>query len=361
MNKLNNYNRFLILALFIFCIGCKKNERDKVVLHENITTFSEFPEEINISFEEIYEYKSGTPKALKLVDSTLIIFNSTKKIESFFYNYNLNDGYLSKGYLKKGRGPNEALGASCFGIMGNKFWVYDVTLKRLVLIDKTNATSANVSSVETYSIKEGLYQLALIDSTHFLVSGKIDSKYKFQKENFSEEILHEFGEFGHIPEDMPLDALKDAYHSFFFLNPYSNKLAVSYLYTDVLEIYDLKNTSNNKAVQGPSIIDIDFEIGRRQYYNYMEKNEEIRKTFLAGSVTENYIYLAYSGISYAEKENIDYCKSVFVYDWDGNPIKKINLDRRIMGLAISEDDKTMYSYNPDTGFIVKAEIGKDEI
>lgn len=353
INYKNLITTFLISILFSV-VACK--EKEKVILNGEMTLFSKFPKEINISFENVYEYKEGIPKTLKLVDSTLIIFNSTKNIKSYLYNYSLKTGKLSDGYLHKGRGPGEALGAASFGIIDDNLWIYDVTLKKILFIDKNKAIESKIETPTEYSIKDNYYQMLILDNNRFLANGNVNSKYKIQEMNFSEELLNEYGEFKKIPDYMPLDALKDAYHSFLYLSPSKEKLVVPYLYTDVIEIYNLKIPFKSIAVQGPIGIDIDFKVGKRKNYNYMEKNMGIRKTFLAGSVTENYIYLAFSGLSYAERDNINYCKFIYVYDWDGNPIKRINLDRHIKGLAVSKDDKTIYTYDPHNGFIIKAKI-----
>ncbi|HYQ57835.1 MAG TPA: BF3164 family lipoprotein [Draconibacterium sp.] len=336
--------------------GLNACKTDNVILHENIISFSEFPKKIDITFTDLSEYKTGNPRTLQLVDSTLFLFNFTKNIESFFYNFDLKTKKLSNGYLDKGRGPNEAIGACCTGIVDNKLWAYDVTLKKIFTLDKTIALNNDDKIFSSGSVKDNFYQIALKDTNNFFVCGKTDSEYKIQKLDFSGKLLDQFGEFYHIPKAIPIDALKDAYHSFFYLKPSGEKLALSYLYTDVIEIYNIKDPSQNIALQGPDRVDLNFHVAKRRNYNYMEKNEEIRKTFLSGAVTNEYIYLAYSGLSYAEKDDMDYCSSVYVYSWDGSPIKKLNLDRRITCLTVSEDNKIIYSFDADNGFLVKAEI-----
>ncbi|KQC02757.1 BF3164 family lipoprotein [Pedobacter sp. Hv1] len=355
-NNEKKNSRLTILSMipFFFLMACKN--KDKIVLHENITSFSKFPKEINVSFKELYEYNKGTPKSMHSLDSTLIIFNVSHKIESFFYNYSLKTGQLSEGYLKKGRGPNEAIGGFCSGLSGNNLWAYDLTLKKIFITDKTKAITNNNPSFHVSPLKTDFYNIILLDSNRFLVNGKEDSKFKIQEIDASGEVITEFGEFKHIPADMPLGALKDACHSFFFLKPSGGKVAMSYLHTDVLEIYDMEKPFKSKAVQGPVGFDLDFKIGKRGKYNYMEKTDETKKAFIAGAVTDKYIYLAYSGISHTKKTDWSYAKFVYVYDWDGNPVKKLNLDRRISGLTVSQDDKTMYSYDVDKGFLVEAKI-----
>ncbi|MFV0505961.1 MAG: BF3164 family lipoprotein [Bacteroidales bacterium] len=351
--KIKREGILIIGVLMVSLTSCKK--RESIVLHENITSFTKFPMETDVVFKNLFEYKDGEPRTLQLLDSTLIIFNFTKKIESFFYNYNLKSNKLSKGYLKKGRGPNEAIGAACTGIVDDNLWVYDVTKKKIFTIDKSSALYGNEKLFQSYPVEDNFYQITLIGNSKFLASGKANSKYKIQEIDFSGKLQKEFGEFKYIPKDVPTDALKDACHSFFYLKPSGDKVAIPYLFTDIMEIYNIAQPSPNIAVQGPHMVNMDFEVGKRGDYNFMKKNNEIRKTFLSGAVTDKYIYLAYSGLSYAEREDMNYCKYVYVFDWDGNPIKKLNLNKRILGLAVSNDE-TIYSYDVDSGFIVKAEI-----
>lgn len=346
----------LITAVFIVLCFSGCNNKENVVLHDNIVSFSNFPEEKNIVFEKLSEYKAGNPRILHLIDSTMIIFNYGKNTESYFYNFYLTNNSFSEGYLKKGRGPTEAFGGYCTGIVGNNIWVYDVTLKKILMLDKTAALNGEIKLIDSYPVKDNYYQIAFIDSSKYFACGKVDSRYKIQEIDLLGTILNEYGEFKYVPSNIPLDALKDAYHSFFYIKPSGDKMALAYLYTDVLEIYNLKEQFSNIAIQGPANIELNFKVGERNNYNYMEKNENIRKTFLAGAVTDEYIYLAYSGVSYAEKEKINNCYSIFIYDWSGNPVKKLNFNTPILSLVVSKDNKTIYSFSLDEGFIVKAQI-----
>ncbi|MBW6481034.1 MAG: TolB-like 6-bladed beta-propeller domain-containing protein, partial [Bacteroidales bacterium] len=47
---------------------------------------------------------------------------------------------------------------------------------------------------------------------------------------------------------------------------------------------------------------------------------------------------------------------IYVYDWNGNPIRKLNFDRQIEGIAVSKDDKTLYAYDVNSGFLIKSDI-----
>ena len=57
------------------------------------------------------------------------------------------------------------------------------------------------------------------------------------------------------------------------------------------------------------------------------------------TVTKDKIYTLFNG---SDKGDIN-CDNVLVYDWDGNPMQKIILDRKCIGIAIDEDNpKILY-------------------
>ena len=87
----------------------------------------------------------------------------------------------------------------------------------------------------------------------------------------------------------------------------------------------------------------------------MKRTEKTRFAFVNGTVTNKYIYISYSGLLCRDK-NSHYGKCVYVYDWDGNPIRKLVFNRFIEGLVVSDDDKTMYAYDVNTGFIIQSNI-----
>ena len=49
-------------------------------------------------------------------------------------------------------------------------------------------------------------------------------------------------------------------------------------------------------------------------------------------------------------------RSIYVYDWNGNPRRKLILNRLIEGFVVSNDDRTLYAYDANTGFLMQADI-----
>jgi hypothetical protein len=342
-----------LVCLQLFSCNESKN---KSILNKKTKNFSSFPIEKNIFFENIFKYNKGNVSNLKIKDSTLIIRNFGKGIEYYFYNYSLKTNKLSNGYLSKGRGPNEALGIACFGIKDNIFWTYDVTLKKFLLTETSKILKSDsiIPNFKRINFKKGFYEVNLFDENSYYGVGSSENfNSKITKMNMTnDKAINEYGSF--TETNKPIDLLKDIYTSYIYMRPKGDKIVLPYRYTDVIEIFDIKN-EKNFAIQGPENFDVIYEEGNRNKINYMKKTKETKKAFVSGAVTNDYIYLLYSGNN-REDKNWSYGKQVYVYDWDGNPIQKINLDRYVYAICITSDNKTIYSSDLKTGQIVKASI-----
>lgn len=74
------------------------------------------------------------------------------------------------------------------------------------------------------------------------------------------------------------------------------------------------------------------------------KNEN-NHGFLSISVNEKYIYALHSGEKYSQ--SIDGSNKIYVFDWDGNPIKELNLDRTVSIISVSPDNSKIIAYFDD--------------
>lgn len=352
MNKTHSSNSIIIfIALILSFSACTM---DKIILNNKTTLISEFPEKDTVIFKEIFEYQDE-PQAFTIADSTLIMLNFG--LSGFFLNnYSLKTKKLSKGYLGQGRGPEEALSASRFGVTGNNLWVYDVTSKKFLIAEKTEVLADSVDVIfKHYPLQEQYIRMDFLDSLHFLAVNNLQTLSKIEEVNMlSGETTNKMGNFENIPDDVPLAIVKDAYTAYIFLNPSKSKAVLPYRFTDVVEIYDL-DKGTNIAVKGPEQFDVIFKEEQRQGNYYMGKKQDTRKAFVNGAVTEKYIYLLYSGHSYTH-EDWSYGRYIHVYDWQGSPIKKLALDRYIYAFIVSQDNKTIYSYGRETGYVLESNI-----
>ena len=347
------YSHFnLILLIVIICLMISGCESKVNILCKNTLHFSRFPEEITVDFTDICEYKEGIAGTMILIDSTLIILNEQPGANSFLNNYSLKSGIISDGYLNKGRGPAEAMGPRIIGVNGNSLWLQDIILKKVFTIDKRKVVNKIIPvSFNEFFYENQYYMIDFKDSLHYFGIGYINSEYKIQEiELITGKVIDEYEKIEETPENISIPLFKSVYQSFIYVKPTGDKIVLPYRFLDAIEIYNIK-TRSSVAIHGPEGYDVEY----KPMGNMMTKTEKTRIAFVNGTVTNKYIYLSYSGRKRYSSDYF-YGNCIYVYDWDGNPVRKIVLNRFIQGLVVSQDDKTLYAFDVKTGFLIKANI-----
>lgn len=318
---------YYLLVLSSFFVSCNQNNR--ISEFENATT-------INI---EDFSNKSlhGTildlepiwnPHKMYLSDSILFLINQSG--QTFAQTFNLNTNSLLTDNVPSGAGPNDF--TSCVSLT----------------IDKTNdiieAFDPQILTIRKYRYSNFITQSNIlpIESFMFEANGMslVKTKdYKYvgtfaQKMNSLLSICDSQGHF--IDIDAPYPKVsgfeeEDFLKKFTFLcsiryNEFQNKLVLSYGTFDVIDVYDTQ-LNLLKRIHGP-------------YFFYPGKDKEKTETFFSTALTSKYIYALFSGHLYNER-----CKqfnTIFVFDYDLNPIVKYELDIPISNLVVDEDNKILY-------------------
>lgn len=341
-----------VCYVFLFCCQHTKDIKN-IIINKNTKSFSSFPKEERLMFKKLFEFKEALPAILQVIDSTVVMFNVNPSVGFTLFNYSLNDKRISKRYLSRGRGPGEVIGVRNFGINKDYLWVYDVTLKKMLVADKYEILDEDSNVIlKDYPIKHGFYTACLGNNLSYYGVGNESKFNKIEEINLSsDKFIREFGKFESVPSNASVNSVKQVYQSFIYIKPKNDKAVLSYRFTDLIEIYDI-NTKTSKAIHGPNKPDVNYNLVNGN----MHRTDETTHAFIGGATTDEYIYLLYSGKT-NNLRNPFYGKSIYVYDWDGNPIKKLSLDREVLCFTVLDDNKTIYAYDPENELIIEAEAG----
>ena len=362
--------KMILFFLTIILNSCKNNRSNQLVINKDSIKFEKFPKQDKISFNNLIEYVEGTPQEIHVIDSILMIRNGIKGCNFLLYNYSINKKEISKGYIAKGKGPFESIGGSKSGVLKDKIWLYDLSISKVIFLDKKkfilNQTDSLFQEFDLKKQKSTEFyfygNVSFIDTVNYLGVDKWGSQSKSKMEK-NDLILNQeikgFGEFAVSSNKLNLETIRGAHKCHIYFNYKKNKAVMAYRYSDIIEIYNI-NSGDCVSIQGPENHDVYFTQDKGAYY-FMGKTEDTKKTFVGGTFTNEFIYLIYSGHQRKNKSESDRFKwqtgeYVYVYDWKGNPVRKISLDRRVNSIGVSEDNKTLYSYDLDTGFLINSEI-----
>lgn len=358
-----NIIKILILNLFLFLLSCNtENRRELIIKDTDKFTFSTFKNIKSIKFYPLNDFFEDDPVDILNYSNHLILNCTNRSGDEFTYLLD-NKGYLENKFLLKGKAGNEILSIiSPYFINGNMYF-YDITKRcfnwfPVDSIIKNNSYNLNIK--KTY-LSDSLFFSRIAwqnDSIIFGVGCSTISNKIIQYNIKTKKIIQRFGDFSFNYSESELETLQDAATSYIKIKPDKSRLLLAYRYTDILEIYDI-NGSQRCSKYGPEQLPLIYQKKSRNGRFYMEKTKDTRKAFVDCYVTDNYIYLLYSGNTRGSKNKIDWIcgQSILKLDWDGNEIEYWKLNEPILTFAIDEDKGIIYSHSfSNSNEIIKASI-----
>lgn len=343
-------NKYIILiALLIASCGRKE------VVNKN-RTFSKFPEEKNISFKEFAKYEAGEFSKMFIIDTILYGYDWRAFSGHFFLAYGVNSKKNIGKFIPHGRKQGKALGAVSLGLFKNKLWMYDTSLNKIILVNLNS--SQNLTDSITYSeipFSQKFYNIQFLTNNKIIGNSNYSVPEVLQEVDLNTgKILSSYGELTNSPKGVPYFAWKRANEAFLILKPAGDKVALAHRLSDNLEIVDLK-THEFTRIKGPENIEPDFSFEKKGDEDIIYTNENSRKGFVRSMATNQFIYLLFSGET-KFSPLLSNSNTLFVYDWNGQPVKKIKFDRYVSGFTVSDDDSTLYAHDILSKFIVTAKI-----
>lgn len=246
---------------------------------------------------------------------------------------------------KRGEAPEEMLSAENIQFNSlDSLWALDAN-KMEITRWKISPSTGSAERVEEIKLDKKLVRSLDFSTMEsgFLIPDymgehrfwEIDSKGKPTKSN------------GKIPsetanEETLRPALAQAWRSFIDYNPNKGVLVMATQLGETLEIYNLKDNTH-KTVYGPEGEPL-FKTGKNGsgIPNGIMGFSDIK-------VTNEYIYAVFQGIKFKDKmtayqrglEPEDGGRFIYVFDLQGNPIRKYTLDHAIYGIDINEETNTI--------------------
>jgi hypothetical protein len=347
-------NSIKILSVFLLSFGACSNNITKTP--ENETTFNKFPLVQLLEENEFMKFDTISPDGLFLYhDTLLIIRNKANSSKYHFSSINLNSRNFISHHIESGYKTGQSLGFLSYGIVSSNLWVYDlnkqkIILSPLLLTDKKSDESKELPLPVFY------YSIQMDSDSTLIGSGNYDSDFKLTRFNLSTgKVLDELIPYHKAGSENPAREEKMAYESFLCLKPSANKCVLACRYADQIEVFDL-DTKKSTIIKGPDGFgpEVDVVAGY-EGKKMISRNNNTRFAAVSVKATDNHIYVLFSGNR--EEEILPYYgKNIYVFDWDGAPVKKIALKDYINDFVVTSDDSRIYTFNPQTKLLKTAEI-----
>jgi len=348
----------MLLSAVLFTFSMLSCPAQSVILTDT-TIFQKFPDEKAISFEPVFPIQNDFVRRIFLTDTSIVIWSLNTDKGFYFRNYSMTGKLSSAGYIKAGTGFGKVAGALSGGCYKGTYWLHDVSMKKIVVATPSkNSAGADTVLLQEYAMPDFYFSTALIDNQQLLASGSYDAKYRLVKINLQNGLsFRKYGTYSDPPENVPSNSWKQSYESFIFTNPGGTKAALACRYTDQVEFIDLA-TQQCSIVKGPENYPETFNTINANGRDMLERTAETRFAFTNGTASDNFIYLLYSGNHEVEGAgNLNSTgKIIYVYDWEGRPVRKYTTSIFISCIAVTPDDSLLYGYDSDTKKVVKTKI-----
>jgi hypothetical protein len=334
-----------ICLSLLFIISCSKNEKLK------ISEIKGFPIEKSIDHINI-----KTPPVLfnvgqlLLIDSILVTFDL--KADTIIRAFLLPNFKYLGALIKRGRGPGEEIFVDPFvSPLTDRSFLYKSSTN--IKIAKIELDNLNLK-IESNEIK---LPGSLINFQHlFKLNDSLTYGWDPSQEGVKEFISYDhktnnvkaFGpDYPRIIKNVPSKFRPTLFSKIITVKPDKKSFASVYEKFKILRIYNFDG-SVKKEVQFLNSVRFPKEIVENHFKNVDPKRLMIHYQKIKS--TNNFIYALYSGrplsiIPRDQRSMPNICNEIHVWNWDGDPICKLILDKDIASFEISKDDSYIIGYS----------------
>lgn len=292
------------------------------------------------------------PFRVTVRDSVALVMD-LHNTDHYFHAFTYPEWKHIVSFGKRGEAPEEMLSAETFQFNSiDSIWALDANKMQITRwsISPANHTAERKEEIDVDKSLIRALDFYAMDSGFLIPDYLGDHRYNWT--NHQGQLLLAEGTIPTETEytDIARPALAQAWRSFIDYNPTNGIFALVTQLGEVLEIYNLKD-STHTVLYGPH--------GEPKFQ--IAQGEGIPTGIMGFSdvqITDKYIYAVFHGRSFKEiasslqqgMKHEDGGRSIYVFDLKGNPIRKYTLDHAVYGIDVDED----------TGYIIATDVNSDE-
>ncbi|MGV8096490.1 MAG: BF3164 family lipoprotein [Mangrovibacterium sp.] len=343
--------RYLWIIIFLFVLmSCNKQEyKDTMKFY-----FPDFFETVYLKGEELkFDKELLRPVRLYLIDSVLVMQNH--HVETHFHKYNIHTKKKIGECIHWGSGPEEMLYPKVFQQADSILWIYDKNRRRMMSYSKEHFLySNNPMSLSIINFNE-TFDKAAVSANGQIVSIVLSPESQrisfYNKEGTRVKTSGEFPECGLTLT--PVETI-ESFLCNISIHPQDGRICLSYNRTDLLEFYDSDGILK-KRIHGPDHFFPVIAQGKKgEGIGVYSIEGKTRDGYFSPVAFDNSLFLLYSGKFFDRNDTMYLVNQIFVFDWDGNPIKRFILDIPIFWFTVDEKQKKIYGLTDVPDFRVIA-------
>lgn len=327
---IKKYMKVQLFVLTLLLVSCSETQK-RVSFSESITAKSTALKEALISIPMDIKKKGD------------ILYASDFKGDSLLYCYSLSKQRFVKQMLPQGQGPDEFLSPVEFFISDSSVFIHN----RWHFTARKYAFNAKDFSIwpqgELVHLPLNLDRICPISESRFVASGVFDD-CRFLILDNDGNVVSKCGNFpNYQSEEAVPNAAKSMFHqSQFGYNIVRKRLACAT--SNVFELWDYSLdtlTLHKRLLLAP----YHYQYKSSPDGVYAESDDPDAELGTRGiAISDNYVYILYSPNTHRmHNEQKDTQNSeIWVFDWEGEPVRKILIDTQIECFCVDEADSVFY-------------------
>lgn len=281
------------------------------------------------------------PVGIEVKDTLLFLKN--RSTDYVYHIYNLKNNKKINECLKIGQGPNEFIFPLIVQSIGDNIWMFDrgtsIVKEYLVsdlLSDQVPIPQKNIQLKNHVSDK-----VAVLPNNNILASVNKLPRGGFDLYDFNGIFLDSIGKFPEFTSGSLSDIEKIQFFRNGFTTNLTDRIFISYLYSDLIEIYDYKGNCLRR-LHGPDQFELAMSLQSvgDGFTAAKTIRGETHKCYSSPVYAGDEVFVLYFGELWEDYQERDF--KIIVFDWDGNPLRMYELDTHLFTLTVDPDNRVFY-------------------
>ena len=222
--------------------------------------------------------------------------------------------------------------------------IFDGTARRLTRFHLLDPGTVKIDSPVTATVNAGGYMtgLAMLPDSSLVGPGLFTS-HRLARLQLDGTLIEMLGPTPDNPNGLPVPVLEHVYQSTLAARPDGSRIALADRFMNHIELYGADGTLR-RTVNGPIAVAPVFQVAMAGGAPTMASDENLRFGYVGIAAGQRYIYALFSGRrrgDYGPSE-ATYADQLHVFDWDGNLVRMVKLDRDIANIAVAPDERRLY-------------------
>ena len=318
--------KYGFIAIALLAIGCGREEK--------MDTVEEIPIVVNsLNLEE----SLGRAYDLELVNNYLVLRDDQVDTKLTLFDLEAKNLFaLYTGY--RGQGPGELMNPGPIITEKNGFSVYDGSKMKLLSFQLDSIEREDYRPEEKMGIEEvGVIDVKKITDDKLLAVG-VFPENRFLLIDQKGKTIAKFGDYPIDSDDnTPAHVLGIACQSMLTTNLERNMVATAMRYAEHIQFHQFnENESTLNLVKEHQVFLPEYTTNDQNGGVNFRPTEETRWGYLSVSSNADYVYALYSGKFQIPGTDFYQGNEVHVFDWKGNLVKKLILDKPSLSITCNE-------------------------